>query len=263
MQNGWNVTIETTGGVVGLWSCWMDNCFRIFYPLEVSVSDEIIMETLGVQMAEPVANDLFGSRLWARYYSNRLPDLGRVWIEHEKNHSNGHTLYTIKDKKLEGHYVGHSESHTLGTFQFHFASETEPDAPNCRSENIQPYKDKFIQLLVKIAKLTGEIEAVNVESGGVLFTPEQLMAKRLPLTKSGDLYTKYYYTEDDGYEIMLKSGNSIVPWITVIRFQASNVLVADEIKDFLDGFDNSECAFNVVPLIADMLKKEMLYRDFC
>lgn len=111
--------------------------------------------------------------------------------------------------------------------------------------------------------MTGEIKAVNVESGGVLFTPEQLRAKRLPLIESRDTTKKYCYTEDDGYEVMLRSGNSIVPWITVIRFQASNNLVADDIKGFLDGFDNSEYAFNVVPLIADMLMKESLYRDFC
>lgn len=259
MVNGWDVTIETTGGVVGMWSCWMDNCFRIFYPLDVSVPDEIIIDTLGVKMAEPVANVLFGSRLWARFFSDRLPDLGRVWIELDSNHSYGHSLYTIENKTVKDHYVGHSQSYTLGTFNFHFANRDEPDAPNCDPKNIQPYKERFIKLLVKIAKLTGKIKAINVKSGGMLFTPEELKSKRFQLIKTDVGLTTYYYTKDDMYEIMLQSGNSIVPWITIIKFPASNSLVADDIEKFLHAFDNSEVAYNMVPLLAHMIQQSLRY----
>lgn len=50
--------IETTNGIVGLWTCWLGNSIKLFYPLNVNIPDEIIMETLGVTLAKPVANEL-------------------------------------------------------------------------------------------------------------------------------------------------------------------------------------------------------------
>ena len=55
MQIGWNMVIETTNGIVGLWTCWLGNSIKLFYPLNVNIPDEIIMETLGVTLAKPVA----------------------------------------------------------------------------------------------------------------------------------------------------------------------------------------------------------------
>ena len=56
MQIGWNMVIETTNGIVGLWTCWRGNSIKLFYPLNVNISDKIIMETLNVTLAKPVAN---------------------------------------------------------------------------------------------------------------------------------------------------------------------------------------------------------------
>ena len=39
MQIGWNMVIETTNGIVGLWTCWRGNSIKLFYPLNVNISD--------------------------------------------------------------------------------------------------------------------------------------------------------------------------------------------------------------------------------
>ena len=50
------MVIETTNGIVGLWTCQLGNSIKLFYPLNVNIPDEIIMETLDVTLAKPVAN---------------------------------------------------------------------------------------------------------------------------------------------------------------------------------------------------------------
>ena len=67
MEIGWNINIETTNGVVGLWTSWLGNGLKIFYPLEVKVPDELIMKILNVSMAKPVKNtnnNIIGGLLW-------------------------------------------------------------------------------------------------------------------------------------------------------------------------------------------------------
>ena len=128
MQIGWNMVIETTNGIVGLWTCWLGNSIKLFYPLNVNIPDEIIMETLGVTLAKPVANELFGTRLWAKYYSEKLDDGGRVWIGKESEHSNGYNLKVIQNKQLEEHYCGHNNTNTIWTYDCNFYSEKEPEA---------------------------------------------------------------------------------------------------------------------------------------
>ena len=124
MQIGWNMVIETTNGIVGLWTCWRGNSIKLFYPLNVNVSDKIIMETLNVTLAKPVANERFGTRLWAKYYSEKLDDCGRVWIGQESHHSNGYHLKAIRNKQLEELYCGHNYTNTVWTYDLNFCSET-------------------------------------------------------------------------------------------------------------------------------------------
>lgn len=256
MQIGWNLAIETTKGTVGLWTCWLGNCFKLFYPLGVDVPDELIMETLGVTLAKPVANDMFGTRLWAKYYSERLEDCGRVWIGKESDHSNGYQISIIKDRKLKEYYCGHNRTNTIWTLDFNFCSETEPEAPNCKVKNIQPYKDKFVELLVKIARLVGDITAVDLDSDLVLYTPEMLIAKGYDVKAWKEGYTKYYYAQDEKYEILLKSGNSVVSWSTIIRYPSTNELTADSLIKFIGSFDNSENSINLLPLLSNLAESE-------
>ena len=238
MQIGWKMAIETTNGMVGLWTCWLGNSFKLFYPLNVNISDEVIIETLNVKLAKPVANERFGTRLWAKYYSEKLDDCGRVWIDQKSEHMNGYQMKTIRNKRLEEQACGHSFTNTIWTYDADFCSETEPEAPNCKKKNIQAYKEKFVQLLVKIAKLVGEIKAVNLDSGLVLYTPEMLTAKGYTVKRWKARYTEYCYTQDDNFEIMLESGNALVPWITVIRYPSTNALTAESLIKLVESFNN-------------------------
>lgn len=260
MEIGWNIAIETTSGVVGLWTCWLGNGLKIFYPLGNKISDDLIMKTLGVSMAKPVKNERFGSRLWSRYYSERLEnDYGRVWVEHDSRHSYGHSLYTINEGTLESHYFGHDQTNTIWTYEFAFCSSEEPDAPNNAAKYIQQYTDKFIELLIEVAKLYGEIKAVNIDSELVLYTPETLGCRYV---SSRDGRQKYCYVKKDDMELMLKSGNSMVPWSTVIRYPVSGeMLTVEWLKAKLDSFDNSEVSFNPLPLLEYFARQEALYRN--
>lgn len=261
MEIGWNINIETTNGVVGLWTSWLGNGLKIFYPLEVKVPDELIMKILNVSMAKPVKNTNFGLRLWARYYSPRLEtDEGRVWIDHSGVHSYGHTMYIINNGILEAHYAGHSETKTIWTFEFNFSSQAEPDAPNNKRQYIQQYTEKFIKLLVEVAKYVGEIKAVNIDSGLVLYSPETLGCK-YTISKKG--ITQYCYAQKDDIEIMLRSGNSMIPWVTVIRYPlTSESLTFEWLKEKIDSFDNSEDSFNPMPLVQHFIREEQLYRNW-
>lgn len=261
MEIGWNINIETTNGVVGLWTSWLGDGLKIFYPLGAKISDDLIMKTLDVSMARPVKNNAFGTRMWARYYSKRLEtDDGRVWIDHNCMHSYGHSMYTINEGVLENHYGGHSETNTIWTFEFNFSSPTEPDAPNNKRNYIQEYTDKFIKLLVEVAKTIGDIKAVNIDSELVLYTPETLGCQYVS-SKVGT--TKYCYVKSDNMEIMLRSGNSMVPWSTVIRYPInSEELTAQWLKDKLDSFDNSEDAFDPMPLVMHLAREAELYRNW-
>jgi hypothetical protein len=255
MEIGWGINIETDKGIVGLYTNWQKRGFKIFYPLEFKVPDEIIIETLEVSRAEPVKNVMFGKRLWAPFYSEKLEgDYGRVWIDHNSQHSYGHEMYTIKNEKLQCLYTGHNQSNTIWTFEFSFCSEEEPDAPNCSEKWIQPYKERFIKLLVEVAKFIGNIQAVNIDSGLVLYTPETIGCKYRSFQEGNG---RYCYAKDGDIEIMLRKGNSLIPWVTVIRYPITgNELTSSWLIDKLDSFDNSNCSTNcfaMMQLIAKTL----------
>ena len=264
MEIGWNLVIETTHGNVGLWTCWLGNIFEIFYPYGYDVPDELIMKTLGVTYGKPVKNENFGTRKWAKFYSKRLEnDLGRVWVDNSQHYMYGRELLFIKNRKLKFFSCGHSFTNSIHTESFTFCSEKEPDAPNASMEVIQPYRDKFVKLLVEVAKLVGEIKAVHLDSGNVLYTPEDLEKMGYKLKKWKEGYTDYCYCKDKdknkGVEIILKSGNSMVPWITIIRYPTTNDLTAMDIINLVDGFDNSEKPYNLVPLIAYYIEQERIF----
>ena len=48
-KSGWSISLETPKGIIGLWSCWLNNAFYLGYPNKTSfliekLSDEIILE---------------------------------------------------------------------------------------------------------------------------------------------------------------------------------------------------------------------------
>lgn len=119
-----------------------------------------------------------------------------------------------------------------------------------------------MQLLVKIAKLVGDITAVNLDSELVLYTPEMLVAKGYDVKRWKAGYTEYCYTQDDNFEIMLKSGNSLVSWSTVIRYPSTNELTAESLLELVGSFDNSENPIDLVPLMAYLCEQERIYKDW-
>lgn len=249
MEVGWKLLIETTNGNVGLWTGWLGNQFKVFYPLDVEIPDKTIMETLNVTLAKPVKDEIFGTRLWEKYYSERLEEGGRVWIGQTSSHSYGENLYSISDKDKISNYFGYERSTTIFTSQFTFYNENQPDAPSASVKNIMPYKEKFIDLAIKVAKLVGDIKAIDFESGPVLYTPEQLESLGYNVVKFRD----HYYTKDDNVEIILLEGNSIVPWRTLIRQKVTNEqLTVESFNKFINSFDEFEGEYNVVPLLATL-----------
>ncbi len=263
MEIGWNLVIETTNGIVGLWTCWLGDSFRLGYPLDLEIPDQMIMDTLGVTYAEAVKTKSSGTRKMAKYYSPRLENNQRVWIDQDRNCMYSDDLYKIQNQKLRKHYIGYYYTNTISVYTFGYTEGNPlPDTPNCEKHNIQAYKDKFIELAVKIAKELGDIIGLNIDSGQILYTPETLVEKGYSLTKWATPSTQFCYTKDDEKEIVLMSCNSIIPWRTIIRYPASNNLTSKEIIKLLDSYDNSEYPADFVPLIVEYARLEQIYNDY-
>ena len=61
---------------------------------------------------------------------------------------------------------------------------------------------------------------------------------------------------------MLKSGNSLVPWTTIIRYPMKEENLSVEwLKDKLDSWDNSESSFNPIPLINHFIQRDEIYSN--
>lgn len=179
-----------------------------------------------------VAYKTRAKRLWAKFYGPRVSqDRGRVWVDHSDFNPNGHSFDVVNENSadgLEGTYYGHSMSRGIFTTQFSFWSEYAPDGPTTEPAVIQTYRDKFITLLCEIAKRMGGTKAVNIDYGFVL-VPEQL--EQLGYENISWLKGRLGYRKDWGKDVVraekptdagkemvvLKSGNSLVPWSTIRR----------------------------------------------
>ena len=42
MELGWSIVLETTVGTVGMWTGWLGNGLKIFYPYGITISDSLI-----------------------------------------------------------------------------------------------------------------------------------------------------------------------------------------------------------------------------
>jgi len=217
------------------------------------IPDRLIMDTLGVELALPVSHlnqfsETVESRLWAKFYGARVEgDKGRVWICHSDHYSNSHHFNVVSSNSSEGLesvYYGHSYSSGISTYPFSFWNKVAPDGPTAEPEVIQTYRDKFLALICKIASIMRGANAVNINYGFVL-EPEQLSQLgygNVEWLKGqsgvrngwGDELIRGEKTFGDGKEtVILTSGNSLVPWITIRRLPCEKNLTAEKLIEML------------------------------
>ena len=180
MQN-WTVSLETSSGIVGLWSCWLGNHFMLGYPLNFNVEESLIRETLGVSDGFPVSDNVFNTRQWAKFFSGRQEKGGRVWIDQVNNSADSMHINLIDQKKLVDIYYGHEKSNIIETIRLNSHNADQPDGPTCEARAIQAYQQKFLFLALQIAQKLGKIAAINLTVDW-LFTLEKLESKGCQLS---------------------------------------------------------------------------------
>lgn len=195
---------------------------ELTWPRRLPVLTSLVKSILGVEFAMPVANEIFGERLWASFYGPHLADGGRVWIDYTESVPDGHYAWVDNNGRLTRMPYGHNRSMFIHTLPFSFFSAAEPDAPSARPEAILPYRNHFLNLACAIAEMMGGIRSITIDYGFV-HVPETIESagyeyvtwiKGIPGTRIG--WEKEIVRATKGTEtLFLVSGNSLVPWSTV------------------------------------------------
>ena len=214
MLDGWSIAIETTGGIVGLETCWSGEALGLLYPDGANISNEIITKILGTtSMDEQVCITCHKA-----YYTDdlRIISNGEICRANNNNPDIIHAYVPNRDstKSLN------------------------------RSELIKPFQNKFIELLVKIATEIGDITAIDLDSGVFcLYSAKTFADNGYKLTKkkdpSGEPY--YYYTNSSsGIELMFEFDDDSVLDMTstIIRCPANNTLTAEILIQLINKLDN-------------------------
>lgn len=224
---GWNITIDTDGGHVTLWSCWTGDKLELSYDGN-PVADDDIKRVLGVKDSQPVSWDgtfMYGTdateRQWGRFWGPVLPEGGRVWIEVDAN-GNAPTPRFINEfgivepaDRLYNH---------VRTFPYSFFKDESPESPNASEEAVQEYRERFILLATEIAFKLGKPKGVSTEFALLAKTPEDLQREGYVMQQikgnpgerlgwANELIVGTYGSET----VVLESANSIVPWVSVRR----------------------------------------------
>lgn len=173
----------------------------------VPLTNELVMQTLGIEKAKPVRQvnaksftDLSGAsryadpdkpleqnkaehivayqdvgdRLWAKFCGPIEPTGGRVWVDYSGHYSNGmHFPHIDKDGQPQSLYYGHARSNGIYTEQFSFYNQYAPEGPTADSKAVQKYRDRFIRLAAEVAFIMGGPKAVNIDYGYSM-VPEDL-----------------------------------------------------------------------------------------
>lgn len=183
-----------------------------------------------------VAYHTRGMRSWGSHYGPILPEGGRVWIEHSNFNSLSFHVPNIHKGELTVASYGHDYGNCVSTYPYSFYNKYSPENPNARSENIRPYRDKFINLLLSIARYKGTVESVTI-TYGLVFVPEQMEKLGYTLTNIranngffSDGRSDHYYTKEGVDEvIVLQPGNSIVPWNTIRQVKLKADATAEDL----------------------------------
>lgn len=249
-ESGWSLTLETPKGMVGLWSCWLNNGFFLGYPKtenpasRIDVPEVLIMKTLGVELAQPVVHYYNGKReerLWARFYGPREKQFGRVWIDKGDDHSNGFSFsYIDNNGEFAELYYGHSLSMGISTYPSNFFSYEEPDGPNATEEAVQKYRDKFLRLAVEIGFIMGGIQAVDIDLGFSMVPEDFYKENYKNITwlkgqrgKRQGWGHELIRAQKGDATVILKSGNSLVPWSTIMRTETKNMKSPEHAVGFI------------------------------
>lgn len=242
-DKGWELSIQTPNGIVGLSSSWLGTRFYLGYPKEflpprTQVTDKLITTILGVEKA-----DVLSAGSWGRFYGPLEPNGGRVWFDYDRN-STGARFPNTTDGELQEVYYWHPTANGVTNYPYsEYSQDTSEDAPTAAEEAVQRYRDRFILLASEIAFLIGGARAININYGFVL-VPEDL--DREGYGGVSFLKGDWGIREGGGRElvrgqrgdstIILQSGNSLVPWSTILRAPVngritSPTTLADFIKE--------------------------------
>ncbi|MDD5253656.1 MAG: hypothetical protein PHG05_00950 [Candidatus Nanoarchaeia archaeon] len=258
-RSGWKITLHngSAENAVGLESCWLEDRFYLGYPNAAEVPDDIIIKTLGVEYAnavpqvsaisvndpnykgeykdpdKPLEKNEFGQiiayrdegkkRLWAKFFGPREEKGGRVWIEKSGYDFLGyHMPIIINTNELFEVYFGHGNSNGISTAPFSYYNKYSPESPTAKSEAIQKYRNKFMDLFVEVALLIDRPSKVTFDYGFVM-VPEDLEKEGYGKVEwlKGSAGTRKGWkhelvrAEKEGEIVMLESGNSLVPWSTI------------------------------------------------
>lgn len=214
MLDGWSIAIETTGGIVALETYWDGSSLTLSYPIGVNIPDALINETFDISKKEPV-----------------------------------HIYHSIASFNSDVRIIENGEIRTTNC-KSDVIRAYVPNRNACKTKApkdlIEPYQSKFMDLLVKIAKITGDIKAIHLDSGVYsLYNMETFSENGYDLTKKEDLAgDPYYYTKSSsGIELMFESDIDDVPLemnSTIIRCPANNTLTAETLIQLINKLDNGD-----------------------
>lgn len=243
---GWQVSIETPQGIVGLWSCWLGDRFYLGFPKNIEIPDKLIMDSLGLQLSADVGRlgDFSVSRLWAKFCGRREKEGGRVWVDFNKDSSDMHHFdYINGEGQIQTAHYGYNQSSNIDTFHYSEFDENNPDNPTGHRDTVQQYRDGFLLLAAKIAFLMGGVKAVDIGFETVSLVPEDLYNEGYNNVE----WVKGEMGERKGWgneivrakkgdsTVILKSGNSLVPWVTILKAPVGNISSPEILADFINS----------------------------
>lgn len=212
MLDGWSIATETTGGIVALESYWDGGSLTLSYPTGINIPGVLVKKTFG----------------------NSKQDLVHIYHNIASFNSD---VRIIENGEIRS---TNCKSDVIRTYV--------PNRDACKTktpkELINPYQNKFIELLVKITKIAGDIKAIHLDSGVYsLYSMKTFSENGYELTKKQDLAgDPYYYTKSSsGIELMFESDIDDVPLemnSTIIRCPANNTLTAETIIQLINKLDN-------------------------
>jgi len=183
----------------------------------------------------------YGQRLWAKFYGPIENSGGRIWVDFSDFESSGLPFpYIDASGNLNEIYYGHDRSMSISTFPFNFHNKYAEEGPITDKESIQRYREKFIRLASEIAFLMRGAKAICIDYGQSM-VPEDLYREDYQniCWLKGDLGERKGFGNEvvrgqkGDSTVILKSGNSVVPWSTILSLPASRLTSPEMLANFI------------------------------